>query len=422
MPESHPQGKADRSASASELESASGHDVDQLEAQLREELAPEMEIVKRLGKGSAATVYLAREGELKRFVAVKVLAPDRARDERTRRRFEREAQAVAALSHPAIVAVYRVGRLSNDLPYIVMQYIKGKTLEERLHAEGAMGLEEAQEVLARIASALAAAHEKGIVHRDVRAGNVLHEQGSGRVFLSDFGIAAIQASADSGPSTRLTRAGELIGDPRYMSPEQLSGDDATDLSDVYSFGLLGYEILAGRLPYDASGKRELIRAHLTEEPRRLSELCEMVDPETADLLFRCLAKEPNHRPSAAVIARRLSEVVDGKGAAARAAHAGGLLSRLTERRLPQIVFAYGAIAWGLLELSAQLVERGILPEVAYQLVLVAVATGLPAVLTGAWFHGKKGRQQFEAIEYWVFGGLGLIWAAVSALILVGWLS
>lgn len=391
----------------------------EIEAQLREELAPDLELLRPLGRGSVASVFLAREPALKRFVAVKVLDSHHADDERARKRFEREAQAAAALTHPNIVAVHRVGRLSNGVPYIIMQYVKGRTMEERLQAKGILEIEEARDALAQVASAVASAHEKGIVHRDIRAGNVLYEQDSGRVFLSDFGIAAILASAESGSSVRLTRTGELVGDPRYMSPEQLSGEDVSELSDVYALGLLGYELMTGSLPYPGSSRRELIRAHISGEPRKLSELRLGVDARLGDLLERCLAKEPRHRPSAHDLSRRLrggSDAHGGEGAPP------DVLRSLRERRLPQIVLAYGAVAWGLLELTSQLVERTILPAFAYQLVLVAVATGLPAVVTGAWFHGKKGQQRFEPVEYWVFGGLALVWLAVSAVILIGWLS
>jgi len=413
-------------ASSESSEASTGSDGwEMLEATLRQELAPELEVVRVLGRGSVANVFLAREAALKRFVAVKVLDPERAEDERARKRFEREAQAAAALSHPNIVGVYRVGRLSTGVPYIVMQYVKGRTMEDRLEAEGPLPIDEARDVLQQIASAVASAHEKGIVHRDIRPGNVLREQGSGKVFLTDFGIAAVLATAESGVATRLTRTGELVGDPRYLSPEQLAGDDVSELSDVYALGLLGYELIAGCLPYDGTSRRELIRAHMLGEPRPLRELRSGVEAAIEDLLLRCLAKEPRHRPTAADLSRRLREsagTTDGSRQEGEGGGSRGLVGSLSERRLPQIVLGYGAIAWGLLELSAQLVERGILPEVAYQLVLVAAATGLPAVLTGAWFHGKKGQQEFEPIEYWVFGGLAVVWLVISAVILVGWLG
>jgi tRNA A-37 threonylcarbamoyl transferase component Bud32 len=398
-----------------------GGRADDLEGLLRSELAPELEVVRRLGRGSMASVYLARERQLKRMVAVKVLSPRLARDKRARLRFEREAQAVAALSHANIVAVHRVGRLSNDLPYIVMQYVKGRTMDERLQAEGPLPVGEARGVIIEVASALAAAHQKGIVHRDVRADNVLYESETGRALLSDFGIVAILASAESGQAARLTKTGELVGDPAHMSPEQLAGQNVTELSDVYALGLLGYELLTGRGPYDVRSRREVINAHMQGQPRRLSELRADVDADLEAVLGRCLAKEPGHRPRAADVARRLAapgSVTPVPGVGQQGAQ--GLVASLKERRLPQIMIAFGAVAWGVLGVFDQLADRGVLPEVAYRLALVAVVTGFPAVVTGAWFHGKKGRQRFEPVEYWVFGGLALIWLVVSAFILIQW--
>ena len=395
---------------------------DELEALLREELKPDLEVVKRLGRGSMANVYLAREVQLKRLVAIKVLSPRLARDQQARLRFEREAQSVASLTHPNIVGIHRVGRLSNDLPFIIMQYVKGRTVEDLLKAKGPMGVAEARRVMSEVASAVAAAHQRGIVHRDIRPGNVLYEEGSGRALLTDFGIAAILASGEGGEAARLTKTGELVGNPAYMSPEQLLGEDLSERSDVYALGLLGYELLTGRSAFDASSRREMITAHIQQEPRKLSELRAEVDTDLEELLARCLAKEPAHRPNAGDIADRLVTLpADVTPIPPTRAAPTGFFSRLTERRLPTIMIVYGAVSWGVLQVVDQLADRDIVGEVIYQLALVAVITGLPAVLTGAWFHGKKGRQEFEAVEYWLFGALALIWLGVSALILVKWL-
>lgn len=395
---------------------------DELEALLRKDLAPELQLMRLLGRGSMASVYLAREPELKRLVAVKVLSPKLASDSRARKRFEREAQSVASLSHSNIVAIHRVGRLSNGLPFIVMQYVKGGTMADRLRAEGKLSVAQARRTMAEIASAIDAAHRKGIVHRDVRPANILYEEATGRCLLADFGIAAILASGEGGQATRLTRSGELIGDPAYMSPQQLTGGEVTERSDVYGLGLLGYELLTGRRLYEASTKREMFEVRRREEPRGLSEL--PGGPELQELLRRCLASEPEHRPSAADVAMRLTSASGDTPpvAAIGVAPSRGVFSNLAERRVPHIVAVYGAAGMGALEVVSQLVERSILPEVAYRLALVSFAVGFPAVLVGAWFHGKKGRQRFSRVEYWLFGALALVWLAVSALVLVKWLS
>jgi serine/threonine protein kinase len=400
--------------------------ADELEELLRKELAPELQVVRRLGRGSMGNVYLARESQLKRLVAVKVLSPKLARDAQARARFEREAQSAASLSHPNIVAVYGVGRLSNDLPYIVMQYVQGTTMASRIQAHGKLAVDEARRVIAEVSSAVAAAHKKGFVHRDIRPDNVLYEEESGRALLSDFGIAGILARGDSSQPQRITRTGELVGDPSYMSPEQLMGGEVTERSDVYALGLLGYELLTGRGPYEASSKREMFTAHVQQEPKKLSELRADVDAELEQVLGRCLQKEPEHRPSAADVARRLAGLSSGDATPIpsvppiHGVGSTGLFSKIKERYLPQIMLGYLLIGWGALQVSDQLADRDILPEVSYRLTLVAVLTGLPAVFVGAWFHGKKGRQRFRSIEYWLFGALVAIWLAVSTLILLNW--
>lgn len=413
----------DQSADDQAVPSSSEGLDEETEALLRRELAPELEIVRPLGVGAMAAVYLAREGALKRLVAVKVLFPRHAADQRARLRFERESQAVASLSHPSIVQIHRVGRLSNDLPYFVMQYVKGGTMAERLLARGPLKAAEARRVVAEVASALAAAHRNGIVHRDIRPGNVLFEESTGRILLTDFGIAAILASGEAGAPLRLTKTGERVGDPSLMSPEQLRGDDVTERSDLYALGLLGYELAAGRGPYEAKSRREKITAHIRQEPRKLSDLKPGADPVLEDVLLRCLAKDPKHRPSAADVAERLKATgPEGAGGASRdvASTPAGLLRRMTERHMPQIIIGYVIVAWGLLQVVGFFAEHGMVSELVVRLVLVATVTGLPAVVTGAWFHGKRGRQRIEPAEYWVFGGLALIWLVASVAIVIGW--
>ena len=275
-----------------------------LQEQVTEELAPRLEIVRLLGRGSAAIVLLAREPALRRLVAVKVLSPELANDRKAHLRFQHEAQWAARVSHPNVVTVYWVDVLSSGLPYIVMQHVRGRSLEERLKAEGPLEVAEVRRILADLASGLAAAHRKGIIHRDVRPANVLYDEDTQRVLLTDFGIAAILASGDE-EVPHLTTAGHLLGDPRYGSPEHLSGDEITELADVYSLGLVGFELLTAEGPYSATDPAELIAAHLRGEPRRVRDLRPETDEDLDALLLRCLAKTPTHRPSAVDVARQL---------------------------------------------------------------------------------------------------------------------
>ncbi len=280
---------------------------------VKEELAPGLELVRLLGRGVAASVYLAREPALRRLVAVKLLLPELGDDPKARLRFEREAQSAARIAHPNVVPLYRVGVLSDDLPYIVMQYVKGRSLADRLLAEGPLDPGVVRRILVDVASALDAAHRQKIVHRDVKPGNVLLEEETGRVLLTDFGIAAPLATGEFSPS-RLTTRDRVLGDARYRSPEQLTGEEVTELADIYGLGLLGFELLTGEGPYEASTPTEWLAAHLHAGPRRPSDLRPEVDPDLEDLLLRCLSKVPEHRPGAADVVRQLAS--SGHGAPA----------------------------------------------------------------------------------------------------------
>jgi serine/threonine protein kinase len=256
-------------------------DVSAGDSRLAAELLPDLEVVRSLGSGATAEVYLAREPQLQRLVALKLLRRELASDGVVRQRFEREARSAARITHPNVTAIHRIGRLSDGVPYIVMEYIDGRTLRGVLDAAGAFPAAEAQTLLASLAAGLAAAHERGILHRDVRPGNVFIEDRSGRAVLGDFGIAALQETG-SASATRLTAAGVRLGDTRYQSPEQLRGETATEQSDVYAFGILAYEVLTGRGPYDARTETQLMAAHLTQKPTPLRELRPDLDPGLAE--------------------------------------------------------------------------------------------------------------------------------------------
>jgi Protein kinase domain len=275
--------------------------------QLQAALAPSFVLIRRIGAGGMGIVYLARDPALKRPVAVKLLSPDRAADPQARARFEREAEAVAAISHPNVVAVHSVGELPSGVPYIVMQYIEGPSIADRLRDEGPLDLATAKQIMGQVASALEAAHRKGIIHRDIKAANILWDEASGRALVSDFGIAAIRESdiRDQNP-IHLTQTGTLIGTPRYMSPEQLLAEPVTEKTDIYSLGLLGYEMLAGEGPYQVTSPHAIIAAHLRDVPRPISVMRPDADAEIESLLKACLEKDPHSRPTAGDIARRLA--------------------------------------------------------------------------------------------------------------------
>lgn len=392
-----------------------------LDARLKEELAPNFKIIQLLDRGSQGRVYLAREPALKRLVAIKVLAAELVEDETARLRFEREAQAVGPMaSHPNILSVYSVGELNDGRPYIVMQYVKGRTLAERLHAEEALPLDEALKIVGEVASALAEAHKRGVIHRNVKPEIVIHEEETGRSYLIGFGVAGILPTAQADESSLHTQTGELLGTPAYMSPEQLLGQPLTERSDVYCLGLLAYELLAGRGPYEGSELQQLVAARLREEPKKLSELRHDIDPEVASILERCVSRKPGHRPSAPEVARRLAlRPPDSAPAASRPPRRSSSRpgARLLMRRLPQVVGGYFVAALAITGFITMLASKGVFPPIATALWLAFAVPGLAGAFVISWFHGYRGEQPMPVLEVWLLAGLALIWLVASVMIL-----
>jgi serine/threonine-protein kinase len=385
---------------------------------LKKELSPDLDLIRLLGTGRMAEVYLARQKPLDRLVAVKVLSKNLAEDGTARARFEREAKASASLDHRNAVEVYRFGYLSDGVPFLVMQYVKGGTLEDKIAAEGPLPVATAKQILLEVADALAAAHSHGFVHRDVRPENVLCDLEKSRVLLSDFGLAGILPQGhDSDP--RLTRAGETIGTSGYLSPEQIRGEDPTEGTDIYALGLLGYEILAGEGPFSAKGKVDLNLAHLRAQPRSLSVLRPEVDQALADLLARCLSKDPGKRPSATFIVDALR---GGTGSHPSPnpdpPPSDNLLDSLIRRRLPQIVAVTGVVGFAAHGFIAELADRGVVPEAVYQVALATFICAFVASVVIAWFHGKKGRQKVQPLEVGLLAVIGVIWLLVGIWLLL----
>jgi serine/threonine protein kinase len=375
-----------------------------------ETLAPEFRLLRPLGDGAVAVVYLAQEVALERLVAVKVLKPVLTTDPVVRQRFLREARAAARVVHPAVVAMHRVLELPGGAPCLIMEYVDGRTLADVLEADGPMPPERARRTLEQVASALDAAHSRGIIHRDVRPGNIMVENGTGRIVLTDFGLSGIKESGTE-LVTRLTRAGELLGDPRYTSPEQLLGEAVTEETDIYSFGVVGYEILAGEGPFGGSSPREMVAAQLQKAPRPLAELRADVPPELARVIERCLARRPEHRPRAAELCSEL----DALGAAANGARAPGhgihlgaprvsgapgatwpeheppfspalssFLGELKRRRVYRAAVAYLAVSFVVLQGADIVVPELPLPHWTLSAVVAATLAGLPVVLVLTW--------------------------------------
>jgi serine/threonine-protein kinase len=277
-------------------------DLTAVRQELAASLTPQYKLLRLLGVGGMGAVYLAREPALKRLVAVKVLFPGLAAQPSARARFQREARAAAALSHPNVVRVYAVGETSQTtLPYIVMQYVEGVTLADWMGERRHRNERDVRRIIGQVAAALGAAHARELVHRDVKPANVLIERDSGRPYVADFGVSAALSRLQQ--DTKITATGMVLGTPTYMSPEQAAGEKVTPQSDVYSLGVVAYELLTGELPFTAASVMGWAAAHLRDTPPPVAARRPDVSPEVARLVDRCLAKKPADRPGPHEIAR-----------------------------------------------------------------------------------------------------------------------
>ena len=247
-----------------------------------------------IGRGGMSVVYRAVDLRLHRPVAIKLLPPELAYNPDVRARFIREAQTAAQLAHPHIVPIYSVDE-KDGLVYFVMALVQGESVAARLAREGPWPADRVARVLRDVADALAYAHERGVIHRDIKPDNILIEGASGRALVTDFGIARAIAG-----ETRITATGVTVGTPAYMSPEQAIGERELDgRSDLYSLGVVGYQMLAGETPFSAANTPAMLVKHVSERPRPVRERRPDVPAYLAVAIDRCLAKRPENRWSSA---------------------------------------------------------------------------------------------------------------------------
>jgi serine/threonine protein kinase len=264
-----------------------------------QELAGRYSVEEVLGRGGMASVYLARDEELERQVAVKVLAEHLADAPGFRDRFMREARLAAQLSHPNIVQVFDVGE-DDGRPFIVMEYVEGATLAEELKQRKRLDPPEVVDLALQVCGGLEQAHAAGLVHRDIKPQNLLL-RADGTVKIADFGIAR------AAETTRFTQAGSVLGTAAYLSPEQALGEEVTAAADIYSLGCVLYELLTGRTPHVFESLPELVAKHRTEPIRPLRELRPDVSERLEAVVMRTLARKPEYRPeSAAALAEELA--------------------------------------------------------------------------------------------------------------------
>jgi serine/threonine protein kinase len=249
---------------------------------------------KKLGQGGMGIVYLATDTRLGRDVAVKALAPQYTSDRERRERLRREARIAATLSHPSIATVFALEEYDGSL-YIVSEYVHGSTLHEEL-AAGPLPAPRLLDTAIEIAGALAAAHDRGIIHRDLKPENVVRKL-DGKIKILDFGLARLLAShtASSQISARLTREGIFLGTPAYASPEQLLGHEVDFHSDIFSFGIILYELACGNHPFSATDSVATIARILEAEPHDMAQLRQAAPPGLESIVERCLRKIPEQR-------------------------------------------------------------------------------------------------------------------------------
>ena len=269
---------------------------------LAEALAGQYELLHEIGRGGMGIVYLARDVRLARRVAIKTLPPHLANDPVVRERFLREARTAGSLSHQNIVPIHRADEIAGHV-FFVMGYVDGDSMAQRIRERGRLDEEEVVRELRDVALALDYAHAHGVIHRDVKAENILVERSTGRALVTDFGIARL---AEAAP---LTATGQVLGTVYYLSPEQVAGENVDARSDLYSLGVVGFLALSGRFPFDAQLASAVLLAHVTKTPPALRSVAPGVSPRLASALDRCLSKDPAARfQSGAQLARELSEI------------------------------------------------------------------------------------------------------------------
>jgi len=353
---------------------------------LQEALAGEYSLQRELGRGGMGIVYLARDVQLDRDVAIKVLPSHLARSTESRERFIREARTAAGLSHPHIVPIHRVGE-AGGFVFFVMGYVEGETLGDRLRTHGPLPPAEATRVLREVAWALAYAHGRGIVHRDIKPDNILLEAGTGRALVTDFGIA--HGGRDVGPDTE---PGKLMGTAHFMSPEQAANEPIDGRSDLYALGVVGYLAVSGRLPFETSNLPSLFVRQATEPAPSIVRAAPGLPPALGVAIDRCLARNPSERfPDGEALAAALAPPAEN-----RPALPPTLRAWLAARNPLLVPYLGWSGAFGALTLANFIAwVTGNRPAGFADIVLLAGIASLP-LLPIVGFHLNLARKQFRA--------------------------
>jgi eukaryotic-like serine/threonine-protein kinase len=354
--------------------------------ELQAALAGEYSLQHELGRGGMGIVYLARDVQLDRDVAIKVLPSQLAQAAESRERFLREARTAAGLSHPHIVPIHRVGQ-SSGFVFFVMSYIEGETLGERLRKQGPLPPADARRVLREVAWALAYAHGHGIVHRDIKPDNILLEAATGRALVTDFGIAHGEDHPDS-----MADSGKIMGTAHFMSPEQAANEPLDGRSDLYSLGVVGYLAVSGQLPFESPNLPALIVRQATEEAPSILQAAPGLPPALGATIDRCLARDPDDRfPDGEALAEALAPPPDARSALPPMLRAW--LGARNPLLVPYLGWSGALGTLALLNLATWV--TGNRPDGPGDIVFLAGVAALP-LLPSLGFHLNQARRQFRA--------------------------
>ena len=367
--------------------------------QVQDAIGPSYRILKELGGGGMSRVFLAEELQVERKVVVKVLPPETSAAVSIER-FEREVRLAARLQHPHIVPFLTTGG-QGDLLFYIMPFIEGESLRAKLAREGELPVPEAIRIIRDVADALAMAHKQGIVHRDIKPDNILL---SGRhALVTDFGVAkAVEKSSGSG---KLTSMGVALGTPAYMSPEQATADPHTDhRADIYALGIVAYEMLCGRQPFEASSAQAIIAAHVTQQPQPVERFRANVPPALAALIMRCLEKKPADRPQTAEEVVQLVEGMAGSGAstpggmtpAGTAPYAAVSAAASAEQSHPvRVAVLFGLASAVVLGIAWVMTVKVGLPSWVVPGVAVLLALGFPIMMATGMAERRRAKARMQ---------------------------
>ncbi len=325
-------------------------EVDTLAQRLQAAIGDNYKVEKTLGAGGFAVVYLVRDLNLKRRLAVKVLSPDLITSKTVLERFRREAETVAQLSHPHIVPLHFIGQ-KDELLYLAMECIDGGSLVDRIEREGKLAPEEVIRIVSEVASALAYAHKRGVIHRDIKPHNVLLEAETGRSLVTDFGIAR------TAEGSSLTASGMMVGTPAYLSPEQVTGAPSDHRADIYALGVMAYEMLTGQPPFTGPTPTAILMKRLSEAPAALAKVRPDAPQVLRDTIDGMLAQDPEERfQSAAEIVRALGGATPASGGHPTAEFVLKSRKKKTQRNV--IIAGGGIVVLGGTALALALAGRG----------------------------------------------------------------